>query len=81
MLKFQCECRYCGFRWVKQVTEYAARTGDLDGIRCTNGSCNDRNVKVTELSKSGGDAFGYRFSPDFPKEDFSGPGYWGQYSD
>lgn len=67
MVKYRCECQYCGYVWTHDPPSYMFRN-PLENLRCTNGSCNDKNIKVRELSPSGMDVFGYRFSPPFEKK-------------
>ncbi len=80
MPKFSLECTYCGYRWEFEAWNPSA----LRDLRCTNGNCNDKHIKVKELSVENNerDPFGYRFSPeikdsqnDFEMEDRPMYGY------
>lgn len=62
-----CECTYCGKKWEQNVYSYQKE------IRCS--VCGDRNVKVTEKSKSKFDA--YAGSAPFPSKKSSDDFPWG----
>jgi len=69
MNKFQMECMYCGHKWVETLWHKP------DNLRCTHGSCNDKNITIRPL-KGAGSVDYYAGSGPFEDEQDKEDGKW-----